>query len=106
VTYKPDLPAGVMLPPGFRVNPDDPRFKALQELATREKWSQAAFSETLRIEADRVSAEHAKAAQPAARPAPAPTPGKVEGWDQMSSAQRMAYAVAASDARRAAGEKP
>lgn len=99
--FKPELPPGMTL--SGRIDTADPRYRALVDLATRERWTQASFSGALAIEAQRVGAT-----QPAAKPAPAPapTPGKVEGWDQMSSTQRMAYAVAASDARREAGEKP
>jgi hypothetical protein len=103
MAYEPKLPEGVSLPPGLRVNVDDERYKALHALAEREKWSQAAFSDVLGIEARRVSAEHAKAAQtsvPAAPPAPSPD------FSKMTTQEKFAHALAQSDAKRAAGGKP
>jgi hypothetical protein len=97
--YKAELPPGVNF--SGRIDTADPRYRALVDLATREGWSQAAFSGVLAIEAQRVGATQPAAAKPAPAPAPAPAPGKVDGWDQMSATQRMAYAVAQSDARRA-----
>jgi hypothetical protein len=93
------LPAGQALPAGFSINQADPRYKALVDLATREKWSQAAFSSVLGIEAQRVSAAHAAAAQAAQ---PTTTPNKIEGYESMTFAQRWA----AGEAKRAGGPKP
>jgi hypothetical protein len=102
MAYKPDLPTGVSLPPGLRVNVDDERYKALVDLATRERWTQSSFSGALGIEARRVSAEHAKAAQTSAQAAaPAPRPD----FSKMSTQEKFAHALAQSDARRA-GAKP
>lgn len=96
MAYEPKLPDGVTLPEGFRVDVEDVRFKALHDLATREKWTQKAFSDVLGIEARRVSAEHvrARAAQPAPSPAPAPKPGVPEGFSKMSFAAQATYALA------------
>ena len=69
MAFEPKLPEGVSLPDGFRVDVNDGRYKALHDLAEREKWSQKAFSDVLGIEARRVSAEHVRAR--AAQPAPA-----------------------------------
>jgi hypothetical protein len=77
------------------INTADPRYRALVDLATRENWSQASFSGALLIEAQRVGAVQAPAA-----------PAKIEGWDKMTTSQRMVHAVAASDAARAARGKP
>lgn len=44
IEYKPELPPGTKLPPGFSVNTNDPRYKALHDLAVRENLSQRAFS--------------------------------------------------------------
>ena len=98
MAYEPKLPDGVTLPAGFRVNVDDARYKALHELATREKWSQAAFSNVLGIEAQRVSAEHAKAAAPAATPA---APAAAPDFGKMSTREKLHFALQQSDARRA-----
>jgi hypothetical protein len=88
--YKPDLPAGVSLPPGFKVDTGDPRYVALRDLATREKLSQSAFSQILGVEAARINAEYERArATPAAAPAPAPKPD----FSKMSTRDQMAYAL-------------
>ena len=94
MAFEPKLPEGVSLPDGFRVDVNDVRYKALHDLAEREKWSQKAFSDVLGIEARRVSAEHerARAAQPPA--APAPKPGVPEGFSKMSFAAQATYALA------------
>jgi hypothetical protein len=74
MAYKAELPAGMSLPPGFRVDESDPRYRALHDLASREKLSQSAFSSILGVEATRVNQEYARArATPAAPPA-APKP--------------------------------
>jgi hypothetical protein len=105
--YEAKLPDGVSLPTGFRINTDDLRYKALVDLATREKWAQSSFSGALHLEFRRVTAaqQSAKPA-PAAAPSPAPAPAVPENWGKMSNFQKMAHAVAASDAKRAAGGKP
>jgi hypothetical protein len=64
---KPDLPEGVKLPPGFSVNTDDPRYKALHDLATRENLSQRAFSAIL---ASRPSGLRANTSAPGRRQRP------------------------------------
>jgi hypothetical protein len=102
MAYEPKLPEGVTLPAGFSVKTDDPRYLALHALAEREKWSQAAFSDVLGIEARRVSAEHAKAAQTSAQATPAPAPD----FTKMTTQEKFAHALAQSDAKRAAGGKP
>ena len=91
MAYKPDLPEGVTLPEGYRIKTDDPRYVALHSLAEREKWSQAAFSETLAIEARRVSAEHERAR--AAAPAPRPD------FSKMSAREQFAHALATPSKR-------
>jgi hypothetical protein len=93
VAFKPELPAGVSLPPGYRIQTDDPRYVALHGLAEREKWSQGAFSEMLAIEARRVSAEHERARSTA--PAPAPKPD----FSKMSSRELFAHALATPSRR-------
>lgn len=98
VDYKPELPPGVTLPPGYRIRTEDHRYRALEALARSEGWSQKAFSETLRIEADRVSAEHAKAAAPAATPA---APAAAPDFGKMSTREKLHFALQQSDARRA-----
>jgi hypothetical protein len=90
--YKPELPAGVTLPPGFSVNTADPRYVALREMATREKLSQSAFSSILGAEASRINSEYerARAAAPPAAPA---APAKPD-FAKMSTADKFAYALA------------
>jgi hypothetical protein len=67
MAYEPKLPDGVSLPPGLRVDTSDARYRALEALATRESWSQAAFSETLGIEA---AASRPSTSGPTLRPGP------------------------------------
>jgi hypothetical protein len=95
VDYKPELPAGVTLPPGFSVNTADPRYVALRDLAHREKLSQSAFSQILGVEAQRVTGEYerAKATPAAPAPAPAPAPAKPD-FSTMSVRDKFAYALA------------
>jgi hypothetical protein len=95
--YKPDLPAGTSLPPGFSANTADPRYVALRDLAHREKLSQSAFSAILGVEAQRVTGEYerARAAAPAHAAAPAPTASSVPAnWASMSTQERFAHALA------------
>lgn len=89
MAYEPKLPDGVSLPLGFKIDTSDERYKALEQLATREKWSQKALSDVLGIEARRVSAEHerARAAPPAPAPAAKPDMSK---W---STSQKLQYAL-------------
>jgi hypothetical protein len=93
MAYEPKLPDGVSLPPGLRVDTSDARYRALEALATRESWSQAAFSETLGIEARRVSAEHERAR---AAPAPAPKPD----FSKMTKQEKFHHAIANSPVRK------
>jgi hypothetical protein len=97
--YDARLSDGVKLPEGHRIDTADPRYKALEELATRERWSQAAFTSVLDIEARRVSSEHERTrARSAAAPAPAPAP-KPE-FSKMSTQQQFHHAIANSPGRR------
>jgi hypothetical protein len=91
--YEAILPEGVSLPEGFRIQTSDPRYQALEQLATRERWSQASFSGALAIEAGRVSAAHtsARAAAPAA---PSSAPAAKPDFSKMSTADKFAYALA------------
>lgn len=57
--YQATLPEGVKLPDGASIDAADPRFKALQDVAHAEGWSQKAFSKALGIEINRVMAHHA-----------------------------------------------
>jgi hypothetical protein len=90
-TYKAELPEGQALPPGFSVNTDDPRYRALHDLAVRENLSQRAFSAILGVEAQRVTGEYERARR-AAAPAPAPAPAKVD-MSKMSTHERFAHAL-------------
>jgi hypothetical protein len=96
MAYEPKLPDGVILPPGLRVDTGDARYRALEALATRESWSQAAFSETLGIEARRVSAEHERTHTAPAAAAPAPKPD----LSKLSSREQFAHALANSPGRK------
>jgi hypothetical protein len=91
--YKPDLPEGVTLPEGASIDVENPRFKALHDLASRENLSQSAFSGLLGIEAQRLLAEHERAR---AAPAPAAKPD----FSKMSAREQIAYSLAASPGRR------
>jgi hypothetical protein len=86
---KAELPEGVSLPPGFKIDEADPRFVALRDLATRERWSQKALSDVLGIEARRVSAEYERANATPAAPAPAAKPD----FSRMNTAQKLRYAL-------------
>jgi len=90
------------LPEGFKIQTDDPRYVALEALATRERWSQAAFSDVLSIEARRVSGEYERArATPAPTPAQvAPASGVPAGWDKMTTQQQMQHALERGAAAR------
>lgn len=98
MAYEARLSEGVKLPDGFSINKADPRYQALEALATRERWSQAAFSDVLSTEARRVSGEHERArATPA--PTPAPAPAKVD-TSAMTTAQKFQFALERSAAAR------
>lgn len=93
--YKPDLPPGVSLPPGFKVDTADPRYRALHDLASREKLSQSAFSQILGVEAQRVNADYERARSTPAAPAPAPaSPAPAKPWDRMSTREQFAHGLA------------
>jgi hypothetical protein len=98
MAYKPELPAGVTLPPGFSVNTADPRYVALHSLAEKEGWTQESFSGALGIEAKRVSAAHASAR--AAAPSPAPKAGVPEGFSKLPFRDKMAYSLQQNAAKR------
>jgi hypothetical protein len=86
MAFKAELPLGVSLPEGHRIDVSDARFKA--------------FSSVLGIEAGRVSAAHASARAPTPAPvAPAPDPKKIEGWDKMSSREQFAASLATPSRR-------
>jgi hypothetical protein len=85
--YKAELPDGVSLPPGFKVDEADPRYKALHDLAVRENLSQRAFSSILGVEAQRVNADYERARATPAAPAAKPDMSK---W---STSQKLQYAL-------------
>jgi hypothetical protein len=92
--YKPELPAGVSLPPGFKVDTTDARYRALHDLASRERLSQSAFSQILGVEAARVNADYERArATPAAAPAPTPAPAAKPDFDKMTTRELFAYSL-------------
>jgi hypothetical protein len=94
--YEAKLPPGMTLPEGHRIDTSHARYKALEALATSQKWSQDSFSGALGIEAGRVNADHATAR--AAAPAPAPAP-KVN-FSKMTTTERFAHSLANSPGRR------
>jgi hypothetical protein len=89
MAYEPKLPEGITLPPGATIDTSSARYREFEAMATRHGLSQAAFSETLGLEAKRVAAAHASA--PA--PAPAPAPAVPADFDKLSSSQQFAYAL-------------
>jgi hypothetical protein len=91
--YRPDLPPGVSLPPGFKVDTTDPRYRALHDLASREKLSQSAFSQILGVEAQRVNADYERARSSPAASAPAPAPAAPRDWDRLSTREQFAYSL-------------
>jgi hypothetical protein len=95
--FEPKLPDGVSLPPGFKVDTTDARYKALHDLASREKLSQSAFSQILGVDAQRVNSEYARARATPAAPA-APAPAKPD-FSKMSTADKFAYALGNPKAR-------
>jgi hypothetical protein len=93
--YEAKLPEGVTLPDGYSIRTSDPRYQALEALATKHGLSQAAFSDALGLEARKVSAAHASARAAAPAPAPAPArPGVPESWAKMSSREQIAWSLA------------
>ena len=92
--YEAKLPDGVTLPEGHRIDTTDARYRQLEQLATSQKWTQAAFSSVLGIEAGRVSAAHASARAAAPAPAPAPKAGVPEHWSKMSTQERLQWSLA------------
>jgi hypothetical protein len=92
--YEAKLPDGVTLPAGYSVDTKSERYREFEALATRHGLSQAAFSETLGIEAKRVALEHerTRAAAPAAAAPAAPAPAK-RNFAAMSTREKFAYAV-------------
>jgi hypothetical protein len=74
--YEAKLPAGVTLPEGHRIDSADPRYRALEQIATSQKFSQETFSNLLGLEAKKVSAEYERARAAAVPPRllpPSPT---------------------------------
>jgi hypothetical protein len=94
--YKPELPEDIKLPEGHSINTAHADYKALEALATRHGWSQAAFSETLGLEAKRTMAKVAAAPAPAA----AATPAVPDNWDKLSTREQMHRALERSAAKR------
>jgi hypothetical protein len=94
--YEAKLPEGVTLPPGFKVDTADARYRALHDLATREKLSQSAFSQILGVEAQRVNADYERArATPAVAAAPAPAPAApARPWNELSTREQFAASLA------------
>ena len=92
--YEPKLPDGVSLPPGFKVDTSDARYKALHDLATRERLSQSAFSQILGVEAQRVNADYERARATPAAPALAAAPAPVKpDFSRLTTAQKLQYAL-------------
>jgi hypothetical protein len=84
MAYEAKLPDGL---PNLKIDTADERYKALEQLATRENWSQATFSNVLGLEAKRVMASAPKTTT---APAPAPArPGIPENWGKMSFQEKM-----------------
>jgi hypothetical protein len=88
MAYEAKLPEGVTLPPGFKVDEADPRYKALHDLAVREKLSQSAFSQILGVEAQRVNADYERARATPAAVAPAKP-----DFSKMSFAEKANWAL-------------
>jgi hypothetical protein len=90
MAFKAELPPDVSLPEGHRIDTSHQAYKALEAVATEERWSQKSFTRVLGIEARRVSAE---AAARAAAPAAPPAPVKPD-FSRMSFAEKALYALA------------
>jgi hypothetical protein len=88
------------LTPGFKVDTNDARYKALRDLASRENLSQPAFSEILGVEARRINSEYdrARSAPPAPTPAPAAS-GVPANWDKLSTTEKFHRALQQSAAK-------
>jgi hypothetical protein len=99
MAYKAELPPDVKLPEGYSINTADPRYKALEELATREGMSQSTFSNLLGIEGRRVNAEYERARAAAPAPAPAAAPAAKPDFSKMSAREQMAYSLAHGSTR-------
>jgi|ERR1700722_16833252 len=98
MAYSPKLPEGITLPPGHSIDTSAARYKELEALATRQKWSQDAFSGVLGLEAKRVAKAHASASAPAA-PAPAAS-GVPANWDKLTTSQQFHSALQSSKRSR------
>ena len=94
MAYEARLPDGVSLPEGHRIDTGDERYLQLEAVATAHKWSQAAFSDVLGVEARRVAAERARATPPAPSPAPAPARAVPSNWGSLTFQQKMAWSHA------------
>jgi hypothetical protein len=91
MAYEPKLPEGVTLPEGHRIDTADERYRQLEAVATAHKWSQAAFSDVLGVEARRVASEHARSR--AGAPTPAPPAAKPK-FATMSTREQFAHSLA------------
>jgi hypothetical protein len=92
--YEPKLSDGL---PSLKIDTADERYKALEQLATRENWSQKAFSDVLGIEARRVMASAPKAIP---EPAPAARAAVPANWGTMSFQERMHWSHEQNAAKR------
>ena len=81
--YKAEFPAGFKPPEGVKINVDDPRFKEAQKTAHARGMSQELFSDVLALELKRVMGANSSAAE---------QPGKIPGYDQMTTQQKFALA--------------
>jgi hypothetical protein len=82
--YKAEFPADFKAPEGVKINVDDPRFKEAQRSAHARGMSQELFSGVLALEVRRVIDANARAR--------AAEPGKIPGYDKMSTRQKFALA--------------
>jgi hypothetical protein len=101
MAFKAELPPGVSLPEGHRIDVVDERYKQLEQLATSQRWTQETFSRVLGREAKRVSAEHERAsATPAPAPAAPARPAVPENFNRMTTREQFAHALARSPTRQ------
>jgi len=98
--FKPELEEGLALPAGSRIDTSHKDYVALEGLAREEGWTQKSFTRVLSLEARRAIAAQERAKATAPTPAAAPA-----DYSKMSTSEKIARALAASDAKRAAGEK-
>jgi hypothetical protein len=91
--YRPELPKDFVAPAGLRINVDDPRFKEAQKTAHARGMSQELFSDVLALEVKRVIGANRGAGTAS------PTPGKVPGYDTMTTQQKFALADKRNAAR-------